>query len=1316
MSLDESKSSSPSHPPWHGPFGPSSLHVLNSLTGRKEAFVPLHPPHVSWYICGPTVYDSAHLGHARAYVTFDVLRRLLSDYFRYDVHYVMNITDIDDKIIVRARKNHLLTLYRAEKEAAQPSALPAVIADIRQAYDEGVATLQAKRAANEAALAASKSSRHREELQELMEGEAKKLSNLSSEQSAFLASVGPSSSPPASLSSLVSSNASALSDLLDRRQGHTVTEPSIFLAHAQRFEREFLDDMRALNVREPDAVTRVTEYIPDIIAFVQRIIDRGIAYHSNGSVYFSVHSFQASTSPPPATATDPSPAPIPHSYGKLSPASVGNASLAAEGEGQLSASSTGDKRHPSDFALWKSSKPGEPSWPSPWGQGRPGWHIECFGEDTRVLTNRGFLFLDELEAAAADSHPLLYACYDVRSDQWVYRPGQLVLPPAGTHSSLIEFTQANEARRWAAGSDAYGRGLQTEEERSAQTNRLSIRTTADHDLFVQVGRYDSSDHPRYGEGRRPAEPHAKQRASALAADPNSCVRFLACAVNGRATSADDSTSFALEMENALGLTGQQIAAFLEVYGFWLGDGSLSFNHGGKKGGVSAVIFNQVKGTDLQWLQQTLPLAGLRRDVDWRITGTRADGSCLVAIVAQAWVVYFYREYSKKYAGAVGALLVEEEDEDGSDAFSQIVGCPVWIPVKSAKWFWWWVRWLSKEQLRLVIRGLHRADGDWACAGNSIFTSSVSFRDELLVALLHAGYSAFFDLQHETGTVKRWVRRAAHRSRSGAETLSPDAHAALPAAEQVKYYAVKASVDGWKVCWAEPMSTKDKGACWPSLDGRTDIASTPYTGRTWCVTVQHRDHLIVAHRAERDTAGIVTKASQPIIIGQCSAMATDVIGGRMDVHSGGSDLKFPHHDNELAQSEAALGVHQWVNHFWHAGQLSIKGLKMSKSLKNFITIRQVLQQYTPLQIRLLFLLSPWDASINFTEDSLATAKARETELNEFFLNSAVVLRAKRDLASTPQHWTPDDRRLQAELQSTRDAVHAALCDNFDYSTALLHLSSLIQSANKYRQGAEAKRPVLLSIVRYVDRLCRVLGLKADDEFGFTAASSADDAALLDALCGFRDEVRNTAREWKARKGEEGQGLNAVLSTCDRMRDGPLIDLGVRIEDPPEPGRPSVWKREDAGKLRRERAVKKKEEADTRVKGLVNRLAKARKELEKLEEGRVSPREWYAGQTGKYGAWNEEGRPTADGEGKELSKSAVKAVEKVWQAKEKAHAEWRAKVDKSPRVMEELREEMERLAKQREAAEAELKRMEDELAASSAQDGPASNGTDVAASTG
>ena len=215
------------------------MQIYNSMTRKKEPFVPLHEGKVGIYACGPTVYNFFHIGNARPFIVFDVLRRYL-EYRGYEVTFVQNFTDIDDKMI-------------------------------RRANEEGV----------------------------------------------------------------------------------TVAEI------AERYIAEYFTDAKALGIRPATVHPRATEHIPQIIALIQRLIDKGLAYESQGDVYYRVRAFP--------------------SYGCL----CGQNLEDLESGARVSVDEV--KEDPLDFALWKAQKPGEPAWESPWGMGRPGWHIECSAMSTTYL-------------------------------------------------------------------------------------------------------------------------------------------------------------------------------------------------------------------------------------------------------------------------------------------------------------------------------------------------------------------------------------------------------------------------------------------------------------------------------------------------------------------------------------------------------------------------------------------------------------------------------------------------------------------------------------------------------------------------------------------------------------------------------------------------------------------------------------------------------------------------------------------------------------------------------------------------------------------
>ncbi|KAI9807134.1 MAG: hypothetical protein M1825_005852 [Sarcosagium campestre] len=349
------------------------------------AFVPLEKRgrEVTWYCCGPTVYDAGHLGHARNYVTTDILRRILVNYFNYHVNFVMNITDIDDKIILRARQQHLLKAF--ERDHPRPSDTE-VVETSKSAY---IAYLKKNLPRLRPDLEPEDFERDADrEYGHVLAGkplsgdgapgdtEAKlkmHLKTLSIASKALsLARADPDST---TTSSFYSSTGDILLPYLDGLQGSSIRpdDYGIFTDLTQYWERKFEEDLRMLNCLPPSRLTRVTEYVPQIADFVNQIVKKGYAYAtSDGSVYFDSRAFQAAG----------------NTYARLTPWNRNNKELQADGEGALSKKGDTEKKSDADFALWKASKAGEPSWDSPWGKGRPGWHIECSAMASDVLGSK----------------------------------------------------------------------------------------------------------------------------------------------------------------------------------------------------------------------------------------------------------------------------------------------------------------------------------------------------------------------------------------------------------------------------------------------------------------------------------------------------------------------------------------------------------------------------------------------------------------------------------------------------------------------------------------------------------------------------------------------------------------------------------------------------------------------------------------------------------------------------------------------------------------------------------------------------------------
>uniref|UniRef100_A0AAV1VL23 cysteine--tRNA ligase n=1 Tax=Peronospora matthiolae TaxID=2874970 RepID=A0AAV1VL23_9STRA len=645
------------------------LRLYNSMTRTKNAFVPMRGKRVLWYMCGPTVYDQTHLGHGRTYTCFDYVRRILEEYFGLEVELVMNITDIDDKIILRAAETGWL-------EAHVGKELPT--------NKDEKAKLVMEWAAQQPA-----------------EGNMRRTRELS-----------------------------------------------------KFWEKSFLDDMAALNIKTPTVITRVSEYVPEVVEFVNGIINNGFAYESNGSVYFDTMAFGKSKG---------------KAYGKLLPENVGQSELLAEGEGALSAGPT-DKRNVSDFVLWKKSKSGEPFWLSPWGEGRPGWHIEC---------------------------------------------------------------------------------------------------------------------------------------SAMASD----------------------------------------------------------------------------------------------------------------------------------------------------------------------------------------------------------------------ALKH------------------------------------------------------------------------------------------------------------------------------------------LAGGKIDVHSGGIDLRFPHHDNEIAQSEAYFDFSQWVNYFVHTGHLNIEGLKMSKSLKNFVKIQEALLDNSPRQLRFLFLLHKYNVPMDYNDNSMDEAVGVDRFFTEFFAN--VKARLRELGVEKTQKWTSVEKALHGALLECKEKVFTALSDDINTPLALLHLQQLAKEVNRYMAGDTDKQTSMLirASAEYITRILSVFGLTTSaTDIGFPLSSGTTGGAdqetvltpVLDIFAQFRDKIREAAR-FAAAEGDDKNLASVVLRLCDVVRDEKLPYAGVRLED--RSAGAAVWKLANKDELLEE-IEKKKQEKIKKEELKRQRLEdEARKKAELTEKAKILPSDMFLEMKDKYSKFDDNGLPTHDVAGEPLSKGQTKKLAKE-QAKQKA----------------------------------------------------------------
>lgn len=456
--------------PWVAPQGiDTNIKVYNSLTREKVPFIRRGKT-LTWYACGPTVYDDAHLGHARNYVSTDIVRRILRDYFEFDVKFVMNITDVDDKIILRGRQRYLyeewqkkhryvkeeeLNIVKEAYELYIRRNLPLLNKDfppLPQHFEQevaasaygnvlrGEALISGGRPGDKEAKIKMHINTVRKTVQALIpsgrSGDAKTKMHIDNAKKTMQA-FAPNLNYFIPLPFYEEVN-DVMCAMLDHKLGNTIkgSDHAIFANLTQEYEKAFFRDMKELNVLLPDEITRVTEYVPTIVDFVERIVENKFAYAtSDGSVYFDIQAFEAAGYP----------------YARLQPENRGDSALQADGEGALTRK-TSEKKSEADFALWKASKPGEPSWPSPWGDGRPGWHIECSAMASATLGQQMDIHSGGIDLAFPhhDNELAQSEAYnmDNKKSQWVnyfLHMGHLSIQGSKMSKSLKNFTTIRAA-------------------------------------------------------------------------------------------------------------------------------------------------------------------------------------------------------------------------------------------------------------------------------------------------------------------------------------------------------------------------------------------------------------------------------------------------------------------------------------------------------------------------------------------------------------------------------------------------------------------------------------------------------------------------------------------------------------------------------------------------------------------------------------------------------------------------------------------------------------------------------------------------------
>lgn len=402
--------------------------------------------------------------------------------------------------------------------------------------------------------------------------------------------------------------------------------------------------------------------------------------------------------------------------------------------------------------------------------------------------------------------------------------------------------------------------------------------------------------------------------------------------------------------------------------------------------------------------------------------------------------------------------------------------------------------------------------------------------------------------------------------------------------------------------------------------------------------------------------------------ECSTMSRLMYGDQFDVHCGGIDLRFPHHTNEIAQSQAVCGCTPWVYSWLHTGQLQINGEKMAKSAGNFRTIESFLELYNPQFTRFIFASTHWQNVMELKDDIIERTRGMMNRFSNFLqmcetLQKTSISKLKRGISDA-------DKDFISQLEEAKANIDSHFRNNFDIPSAFQELTNVIDSV--YQKQGKILDTAILSAGRLVKRILSVLGFTPETML-LSETSSFNVAPLGQAFADHRVQLRmnnsemlKTVRDLckelgidlKKQSNDEKNkskfellskleaGVKRSMTLADTIRDDILPDYGIKLEDS---GNGTLFKISDPEELKE---LKKQRDLKNSFNNEQGHTAPKKKQ----KDPPLPPSDYFRQKTSKFSEWDDNGFPTKTADGKALGDNQIKNVNKEWKEVEITYNTW------------------------------------------------------------